>query len=91
MAPPGSSRPSLTYTEQTLEASLPAITPCLNFRYRPKATLSVAVLKVADWSSLVISRHLFAGILRPIAELRPLPEAVIQSMSVNFPGKNSRP
>jgi hypothetical protein len=32
MAPPGSSRPSLTYTDQTLEALLPAITPCLNFR-----------------------------------------------------------
>ena len=32
MAPPGSSRPSLTYTDQTLEASLPAITPCLKFR-----------------------------------------------------------
>jgi FtsP/CotA-like multicopper oxidase with cupredoxin domain len=30
MAPPGSSRPSLTYTDQTLEALLPAITPCLN-------------------------------------------------------------
>jgi hypothetical protein len=29
MAPPGSSRPSLTYTDQTLEALLPAITPCL--------------------------------------------------------------
>ena len=26
MAPPGSSRPSLTYMDQTLEASLPAIT-----------------------------------------------------------------
>jgi hypothetical protein len=32
MAPPGSSRPSLTYTDQTLEASLPAITPCLKFK-----------------------------------------------------------
>jgi hypothetical protein len=63
----------------------------LNLCFRPKATLSVAVLKVADWSSPVISRHLFAGILPPIAELRPPPEAVIQSMSVNFPGKNSRP
>jgi len=31
MAPLGSSRPSLTYTDQTLEALLPAITPCLNF------------------------------------------------------------
>jgi hypothetical protein len=37
MAPPGSSRPSLTYTDQTLEALLPAITPCLNFGFRPKA------------------------------------------------------
>jgi hypothetical protein len=54
----------------------------LNFCFRPKATLSVAVLAVADWSSPVISRHLFAGILPPIAELRPPPEAVIQSMSV---------
>jgi hypothetical protein len=43
------------------------------------------------WSSPVISRHLFAGILPPIAELRPPPEAVIQLMSVNFPDKNSRP
>jgi hypothetical protein len=31
MAPLGSSRPSLTYTDQTLEALLPAITPCLKF------------------------------------------------------------
>jgi hypothetical protein len=36
MAPPGSSRPSLTYTDQTSEALLPAITPCLNFGFRPK-------------------------------------------------------
>ena len=35
MAPLGSSRPSLAYTDQTLEALLPAITPCLNFRFRP--------------------------------------------------------
>jgi hypothetical protein len=47
--------------------------------------------KGRDWSSPVISRHLFAGILPPIAELRPPPEAVIRSMSVNFLGKNSRP
>jgi hypothetical protein len=39
---------------------------------------------------LVIPGHFTAGILPPIAELRPPPEAVIQSMSVNFPGKNSR-
>jgi hypothetical protein len=53
--------------------------------------LSVAVLKVADRSSPVISLHLFADILQPIADLRLPPEAVIRSMSVNFPGKNSWP
>jgi hypothetical protein len=37
MAPPGSSRPSLTYTDQTLEASLPAITPCLKLWSRQSA------------------------------------------------------
>jgi hypothetical protein len=47
--------------------------------------------KVADRSSPVISRHLFADILQPIAVLQPPPEALIRSMSVNFPGKNSRP
>lgn len=40
VAPPGSSRPSLTYTDQTLEASLPAITPCLNFSTRRLLALS---------------------------------------------------
>jgi hypothetical protein len=39
MAPPGSSRPSLTYTDQTLEALLPAITPCLNFSNGWKAVI----------------------------------------------------
>ena len=39
MAPPGSSRPSLTYTDQTLEASLPAITPCLNFRFQSRSPI----------------------------------------------------
>jgi hypothetical protein len=39
----------------------------------------------------MVSRLLFAGILQQIAELRPPPEFVSQSMEVNFPGKNSRP
>jgi hypothetical protein len=42
-------------------------------------------------AEVAISRHLFAGVLQPIAELRPPPEVVIRSMEVNFPGKNSRP
>jgi hypothetical protein len=41
-------------------------------------------------AEVAISRHLFAGVLQPIAELPP-PEVVIRSMEVNFPGKNSRP
>jgi hypothetical protein len=47
--------------------------------------------KVVSLAGVAISRHLFADILQPIAELRPPLEVVIRSMSVNFPGKNSRP
>jgi hypothetical protein len=54
MAPPGSSRPSLTYTDQTLEALLPAITPCLNFSNGWKAVIRSSRLNDA---SVPPSRH----------------------------------
>jgi hypothetical protein len=55
MAPPGSSRPSLTYTDQTLEALLPAITPCLNFSNGWKAVTRSSRLNEAGAPEMDLS------------------------------------
>ena len=47
MAPPGSSRPSLTYTDQALEASLPAITPYLKFGALDFLSAKLTILSVS--------------------------------------------